>query len=92
MPDALDLSPLDAPTKRALRDAMWAGDLAALDDLAPCRCCCDEHTFPGCLARLWGGCRSGLPYGDDGTDERAWAEHYATHHGLTQAQFYGDQA
>lgn len=72
-----------------LRAALWVGDLDALDRLAPCQCCCDEHTFPCCLARHWGGCRGGLPYGDEGVDERAWAAHYATYHGLTDAQFWG---
>lgn len=34
------------------------------DLYAPCSCCCHEHTFRLCLARTWGGCRSGLQYGD----------------------------
>jgi hypothetical protein len=30
---------------RALEQAMWGGELDALWELAPCRCCCGEHTF-----------------------------------------------
>jgi len=38
-------------------DALWAGDLEQLDELAPCKCCCDEHTFSDCPARVWYHCR-----------------------------------
>jgi hypothetical protein len=41
-----------------IADAMWAGDVARLHELAPCRCCCSEHTFPDCPARIWYGCRA----------------------------------
>lgn len=76
-------------TQAEINALLWAGDANALDEAMPCRCCCDEHTFSDCAARLWGGCRSGLPFGDDGDDKRAWAAHYAKHHGLTAEQFYG---
>lgn len=76
-----------------LRAAMWAGDVDALQEIAPCACCCGEHTWPTCEARLWGGCRSGHPYGwgpeDDYEYERSWMRHYATAHGMSEAEFYG---
>ena len=48
----------------AIERAMWDRDYDALDAIAPCRCCCDDHTFASCLTRLWGGCRGGLPWGE----------------------------
>lgn len=67
--------------------AMWAGDVGLLSELAPCRCCCDEHTVEDCEARQWFGCRG------QGTltrqEEEAWAAHYREHHGLSWEQFYG---
>lgn len=55
---------------RAAPSACYQGETAHPDDFAPCRCCCDEHTFPDCLARVWGGCRSGLPYGASDNEYR----------------------
>jgi hypothetical protein len=77
-------------TDEVLAAAMWAGDVDTLHELAPCGCCCHEHTFSSCAARVWGGCRSGLGPGEtlEG-DEQAWKEHYARFHGMTEAQFYG---
>jgi hypothetical protein len=74
---------------RELEEAMWAGDVDKLYELAPCSCCCHEHTHAWCRARLWGGCRSGLAYGDTGDDAQAWLEHYKRFHGMTEEQFYG---
>lgn len=60
-----------------LQEAAWDGDDERLRDLAPCSCCCADHTFSYCPARLWDGCRSGLEYGVDHlADERSWREHY----------------
>ncbi len=79
----------DSERRNALLDAMWAGDLDALGELAPCECCCGEHTSAGCAAREWGGCRSGLRPGEtDPWDEPGWREHYRAHHGMTDAEFY----
>lgn len=72
-----------------LQKAIWAGDLDALDRLAGCVCCCAEHTFEGCPARTWHGCRGQESLTRD--DERAWADHYAKHHGLSAAKFYGEE-
>ena len=67
---------------------MWASDVELLDQLAPCRCCCWEHTSEDCEARLWNGCRgSGQP---TRADTEAWARHYAEHHGMTRAEFFGE--
>lgn len=64
--------------------ALWAGDL---DALPSCECCCADHTWPTCRARLWNGCRSGLEYGEAGDHDyetrKAWAEHY----GMTLEEF-----
>jgi len=43
--------------QKKIADAMWAKDLDALEELAPCKCCCNEHTFRDCPARAWHGCR-----------------------------------
>jgi hypothetical protein len=71
---------------RWMLDAIWEGDYEKLCELAPCRCCCGEHTFESCEARLWFGCRG------QGTltrrEEDAWAKHYEEHHGLTRAEFF----
>ena len=73
--------------KRALEWAVWAGEVDALYELANCRCCCGEHTFEWCPARVWGGCRG------QGEMTRAeyesWVEHYARFHGMTREQFEG---
>ena len=75
---------------KKLQDALWAGDVDLLQELAPCVCCCDEHTHPYCAARLWEGCRGGMPYGVSQRDEdRAWFKHYAEFHGMTENEFYG---
>ena len=76
---------------KAIEIAMWAQDLDGLHELAPCRCCCGEHTFSDCEARVWNGCRSGLAPGEQDCygDERDWQKHYETHHGMPEAEFYG---
>lgn len=64
-----------------IASAMWAGDTDRLDELAPCRCCCHEHTFDDCPARLWHACRGqGMPTHDD---LKSWADHY----GMTLNEF-----
>lgn len=70
-----------------LEAAIWAGDVDRLQELAPCRCCCHEHTFEWCEARAWGGCR-----GQGNTahaDREAWQRHYAEFHGMSWDEFYG---
>lgn len=72
-----------------LKAAMWAGDLDALHALAPCGCCCDEHTHAYCPARLWEGCRGGLPYGVSERDvAEDWARFYEKEHGMSAADFF----
>jgi len=58
-----------------------------LDELAPCRCCCAEHTFHDCPARAWNGCRG--QYSFTFADEESWRRHYETHHGMSYDEFYG---
>ncbi len=70
--------------KTALEALLWAGDENALHRALPCICCCDEHTFERCPARLWEGCRGqGTP---THADLKAWARHY----GMTLSEFYGN--
>ncbi len=74
---------------KILEDAMWAGDEARLWEIAPCRCCCHEHTFGwGCPAYVWGGCR-GQGSVEWSAEEESWARHYMSVHGMTRNQFYG---
>jgi hypothetical protein len=70
-----------------LAEAVWAGDVNALCRLAPCRCCCHEHTFESCEARLWGGCRGQSTM--TRAEEESWANHYARFHGMSWDAFYG---
>lgn len=66
-----------------IQQAMWDNDQDTLNELAYCHCCCDEHTFEDCLARIVGNCRG------QGTvtrrDLQGWMEHY----GMSSDQFYG---
>jgi hypothetical protein len=66
---------------RWMERAIWEGNQDLLHERAPCKCCCYDHTFDHCQARLWGGCRGqGKPTKDD-LDE--WARHY----GMTAEEF-----
>lgn len=62
--------------KRApeLTAAIWAGDHDRCWELAPCHCCCAEHTFETCPARAWEGCRGQGAL--TAADIAAWARHY----------------
>lgn len=67
-----------------INELIWAGDTEALDEIAPCRCCCAEHTFASCPARAWHGCRgSGTEISDD-----EWCAFYMKTRGMTKNQFY----
>ena len=79
--------------EREIERLIWEGDTDRLQEIAPCQCCCHEHTYATCPARHWNGCRSGLPYGVSAyTEAEAWATHYNRHHGLTRAQFFAEEA
>jgi hypothetical protein len=71
-----------------LTEAIWAGDVETLDRLAPCRCCCAEHTFASCPARAWHGCR-----GSSATDfdEDAWAAFYERSRGMSRDEFFNTE-
>jgi hypothetical protein len=78
--------------QRQIEDAMWAGDVEKLDELAPCRCCCWEHTFGrGCPAYAWGGCRGQDSAEDPANDYEGWARHYERFHGMTRGEFDGNE-
>lgn len=47
----------DEALRAQIVDAMYGQDYEALDRLAPCGCCCDEHYSLDCPAHLWMGCR-----------------------------------
>ena len=72
---------------KAIDDAMWSGDTDRLNEIAPCRCCCHEHTYADCPARAWNGCRG--QYSWTRNDDEAWARHYQKHHGMSYDEFYG---
>ena len=74
-------------TDKELEDAIWAGDVDKLNELAHCGCCCDEHFFEDCAARRWGGCRG--QYSMTREERESWQRHYARFHGMTANQFYG---
>ncbi len=66
--------------------AVWEGDVERLCELAPCRCCCAEHTFESCPARAWSGCRgNGVT---PRADVESWFRHYEQHHGMTRDEFF----
>lgn len=73
--------------EKELRDAMWAGDVDKLHEIARCICCCSEHTFEGCPARAWYGCRGGDS--SPQAERIAWQAHYEKYHGMSFDQFYG---
>lgn len=79
------MSATTANQSEAIAEAMWAGDVDKLQELAGCECCCSDHTFNRCPARAWEGCR-----GQGSVDEQSWLRHYVEHHGMTEAQFYGE--
>lgn len=73
---------VDHQDRLAAVKALMAGPRTEENDrrmsgLFPCGCCCEDHTFADCLARVWGGCRSGLSYGAcDWEDYEAWKRIY----------------
>lgn len=70
-----------------LARAIWEADLDYLSEVAGCVCCCSEHTFENCPARLWGGCRGQGSL--TAADHEAWAQHYERYHGMSRAEFFG---
>lgn len=79
------MKPTWTPEDPTLAQALWAGDVDKLHELAPCRCCCHEHTFrTACPAWAWGGCRGQHSLGLE--DVEAWAKHY----GMTVHEFLGE--
>lgn len=72
--------------QQQVQEAMWDGDLDRLHTIAGCVCCCSEHTFESCPARLWEGCRGAGSM--TRADEQAWFRHYEQFHGMTFEQFY----
>lgn len=73
--------------------AVWAGDQATLFELAPCRCCCEEHTAADCHARAWHGCKG--QFGDEvpaQAEVESWVRVYAAApHWMTRAEFFGGE-
>ena len=70
-------------------EAVWAGDTDTLWEIAPCRCCCNEHTCGwGCPAYAWGGCR-GQGMAEFEEDVEVWAKHYERFRGMSRDEFFG---
>jgi hypothetical protein len=72
--------------QREIEEAMWAGDVEKLDEIAGCICCCHEHTFRSCPARQWSGCRG---QGTEQYDPEVWAKWYEQWRGMTREEFFG---
>ena len=73
-----------------IEQAMWDGDENRLHELAPCICCCGEHTFrEGCPAWAWAGCRG---YGSTPPMTMKDAEGWAKHYGITVDEFFANGA
>lgn len=72
---------------RELENAIWAGDVDRLQQLAECICCCSEHTFEHCPARAWSGCRGQGSM--TRAEQESWAHHYERFHSMTRDQFFG---
>jgi len=71
-----------------LAEALWAGDVDALQALAGCECCCWEHPYgSGCPAYQWGGCRGQSSM--TRAEEESWVRFYEETRGMTRAEFYG---
>jgi hypothetical protein len=64
-----------------VEEAIWSGDSDTLRERAPCGCCCSEHTFERCPARLWGGCRG------QGTLTMMDVDEWASHYGVSREEF-----
>lgn len=71
---------------RIIEQAMWDEDRNTLSELAHCKCCCADHTFECCPARLWYGCRgqSAMTW----AERESWIEHYERFHGMTREEFF----
>lgn len=67
--------------------AIWEGDIEYLQQYAGCICCCGEHTFSSCPAKVWGGCRGGP--GTPADEYNDWKKHYMRFHGMTEDEFDG---
>lgn len=70
-----------------LDEAIWAGDVDWLSEHAPCVCCCGEHTFEGCPAREWGGCRGQGSM--TRAEQESWQRFYEETRGMSWEDFYG---
>ena len=76
-------------TADELAKAVRYGVVDIDDEIVECVCCCSEHTWSRCPARLWNGCRSGLAPGESlEAEEAKWLEHYKRYHGMTEEAFY----
>ncbi len=73
-----------------IEQAIWAGDVSVLHEIAPCRCCCSEHTFENCPARAWFGCRASFADAEaiESSERSSWERVYAAC-GMSLEEFYG---
>ena len=80
---------MDEELLKQIHQAMWDNDEDKLKELAPCGCCCSDHTFMCCPARHWGGCGGG-GLGEKsidmiGDDYQKW---YEQTRGMTMDDFF----
>lgn len=74
--------------KLEVQDAMWAQNVERLHVIAGCKCCCDEHTFVSCPARLWFGCKG--QWTEDSFEQgQSWFRLYKER--MTESEFFGWQ-
>lgn len=70
---------------KTLDQAIWAGDQDLCDYIAPCMCCCADHTSEVCPARKWHGCRG--QHTMTHQQEEAWFLHYKKYYNFTREDF-----
>ena len=71
--------------KEQIEQAMWDNDTDRLDELAPCICCCSDHTFSSCLARIRNGCRGS---NSDRDIHESYAKWYFEIRGMENDEFF----
>lgn len=76
-------------TDEEIEEAMWAGDVDLLHEIAPCTCCCWEHTSaPNCPAFAWGACRGQHSTESWDSVAEGYAEFYMRTRNMTREEFF----
>jgi len=77
------------PAVEEIQEHMWDDDMDWIYENAGCRCCCYEHTFSDCVARVWGGCRGGDGKGRNVYDHQS-LEDWRKFLGMDSDTFYNN--